>query len=393
MSDKVKNKGPSLNSLRQNSGQKFKEVIKTLGIDEFFTKSDTKQKIYNKFITAVVPEANWNYMSDLIELPTTTNGGFKWLLVVVDLATNIFDIQEMQNKEAKTTLEAFKNIIKRGILKLPEISLKSDGGTEFRGLFNQYLLDHKIWHKTAMAYHKKQMAPVEGLNNTIARLLMNYLNDKSLEIRKDYFNWTDILPAIRIEVNKYRKRDLNKLKEYQDKRFFDINVAGKPEYAIGTYVHWKIDRPTDILGKSLNDSKFRKGDRIYSLETRQIVDILYYPTTPYYRYKLKDMPHVSYSSYDLKPSKESEDKYLVKAIIDKKTEKSVQYYMVWWKKALKKDSTWERKDQLVQDGFEPEIQAYDKEHIKQKKVVPKKKVTVVEDDYNEEYPYWGPLED
>lgn len=199
--------GPSLNDLRENSDQSFKDVIKDLSINEFYTKSDSKQK-YNKFITVVVPEANWNYMSDLIEMPTTSKG-YKWLLTVVDLATNEMDIEEMKNKEAKTTMEAFKKIVKRGILKLPEISLKTDGGSEFKGAFNKYLEDQGIMHKTAMPYRKQQMGPIEGLNTTIARLLMNYINDKSVELEEDYFNWTDILPIVREEVNKYRKRDLD----------------------------------------------------------------------------------------------------------------------------------------------------------------------------------------
>lgn len=80
---KLKSKigGPTLNGLRENSSRSFKDVIKDVGINEFFTKADTKQK-YNKFVTAVVPEKDFNYMSDLIELPTTSQG-FKWLIVVL----------------------------------------------------------------------------------------------------------------------------------------------------------------------------------------------------------------------------------------------------------------------------------------------------------------------
>lgn len=139
---KIKSKigGPTLNGLRENSKRSFKDVIKDIGINEFFTKQDTKQK-YNKFITSVVPEANFNYMSDLIEMPTTSKG-YKWILVVLDLATNLFDIEPMKNKTAESTLNAFKQIIKRGILKWPEISVKCDGGKEFSGVFHKYLGDH-----------------------------------------------------------------------------------------------------------------------------------------------------------------------------------------------------------------------------------------------------------
>jgi len=106
----------------------------------------------------------------------------------------------MKNKTAKETLQAYKNIIKRKILTLPEISFKTDNGTEFKGEFDAYLKDNKILHKLSKPYNHKQQAPIEGLNKTITRILMNYLNDKELELDKSYNNWTDILPQVRQEV-------------------------------------------------------------------------------------------------------------------------------------------------------------------------------------------------
>ena len=375
----------SINDLRDNSDQSFSDVLTDLSINEFYTKADSKQK-YNKFITGVVPEADWNDMSDLIELPTTSKG-FKWLLVVLDLATNLFDIEPMKNKEAKTTLEAFKKIVKRGILKLPEISIKTDGGTEFKGAFDKYLSDHKILHKTSKAYRKQQMGPVEGLNTTVARILMNYLNDKSLELETEYFEWTDILPKVREEVNKYRKRDLKKLKQFQNQKYFDPTIAKETEYNIGDYVHYKVDRPIDIHGNTINDSKFRAGDRIFSIETRKIVDILYYPTAPYYRYKLHDMTNVSYSASELKPSDEKDDYYKVKKFLDiKPDDDGNNLVLVWFRGYLKKDAEWIEEAQLREDGFNDEIDKLAaslgiKKKVKVKKVAKEKsanKKTVVQ---------------
>jgi hypothetical protein len=359
---KSKDKGPTLKGLRENSSQSFKDVIKDLGTNEFFTKADMKKK-YNKFVTAVVPQEDFNYMSDLIEMPTTKSG-FKWILVVLDLATNVFDIEPMQNKEATTTLNAFKKIVKRGILILPEISIKTDGGTEFKGAFDKYLTEHKIMHKTAKAYRKQQMGPVEGLNTTIARLLMNYLNDKSMELDKDYSNWDDILDMVREEVNQYRVRDLGKLKQYQDAHYFDPEEAGDPEFNIGQYVHYKVDRPIDIRGNPINDGKFRQGDRIFSLETRQIVDILCYPSEPHYRYKLHDMVNVSYSASELKLSKQKDDYYILRKIIGVKTVAKKKFYLCWWKGELKADATWEAVDKLLEDGLADEIAEFEKESRK-----------------------------
>ena len=356
----------SVNSVREQPEEEFKEVMDTLGIDEYFTKADNKQKVYNKFLSAVVPEPNFNYMSDLIELPTTKDK-FKFLLVIVDLATNLFDIEPMTNKSSETTLQSFKNIIKRKILIMPEISLKTDGGTEFKSVFDKYLSDNGVWHKTAMPYRKRQMSPVEGLNGVIGRILMNYLNSKSTEIGKDYCEWTDILGKIRKEVNAYRKRDMNKLKKYQDTKYFDITQAGEPDYNIGDMVYYKLDKPTDILGQALSDDKHRYGDRIYSIATKEIVDILMYPSEPYYRYKLRGMPHASYSKYELKKSNKTETTYAVKKIIGMKVVNKKRQYLVWFKGELKANASWEGEAQLLEDGLEDYIDEFKKIYNKKKR--------------------------
>lgn len=188
--------------LRVNNSQEFESVIESFGIDETFTKADVKQKKYNRFVTSVVPEQDFNYMADLIELPTTKEK-YKWLLVCTDLASNLFDIEAMKNKSSKTTMEAFKAIVKRGILDIPEISLKTDGGSEFKGEFHEYLENKKVFHKTAMPYRKRQMSPVEGLNGIIGRLLMGYLNEKTMEFGKEYLEWTDILVYTIFKVSIY----------------------------------------------------------------------------------------------------------------------------------------------------------------------------------------------
>ena len=148
---------------------------------------------------------------------------------------------------------------------------------------------------------------------------MNYINNKSVETKTNYNNWTDILSKVRLEVNKFRRRDMDKLKQYQSKYYFDNDKAGDPTYDIGTFVHWRVDKPTDITGNNvINDGKFRNGDRIFSLETRAIDEILYFSNDPYYRYKLKDMPNVSFSMYELKKAESQVDTYIIKKIINKK---------------------------------------------------------------------------
>ena len=128
-----------------------------------------------------------------------------------------------------------------------------------------------------------------------------------------------------------------------------------------------MDRPTNIHGTPINDSKFRMGDRMFSLETRKIVDILCYPSKPYYRYKLQDMINVSYSASELKESKQKDNYYIIRKIIGVKTVAKRKYYLCWWKSLLKSESTWESEDQLLEDGLEDEIADFEKENRKKKR--------------------------
>ena len=357
----VKDKNPKPILMKKNvkkENKPFQTVLDSFHIDEYLTKLDSKQNEFNSFLNSVVPIKDFNYMSDLLQLPTTTEG-YKYLLVVVDLATSLFDIEPLKDKQAKTTLMGYKNIIKRKILTLPEISFKTDNGTEFKGEFNKFLEKNKILHKFSLPYRHKQMAVVESLNKALSRILMNYLNKKSTELNVKYKNWTDILPQVRTELNKFRERNLEKLKEYQNQHYF--NPTSEPKYKIGDFVHFKLEHPQDFSGNVLPDSKFRSGDRRFSIQTRKITDVLFYPDEPYYRYKIQDMPNVSYSEHELKPSKINQNTYIIKKIIGKKTEKGKVYYLVWWRKYLKKDSTWEAKDKLIEDDCLEFIKSYEKE--------------------------------
>ena len=168
--------------------QSFKNLLsKDLDIvgDEFYTKFDNKQKKFNRFINSVVPEEDFNYMGDLLLLPETKEG-YKYLLVILDLATSEFDMEPMKTKEADETLKAYKKIIKRKIIKIPQISFRTDNGGEFKSSFNEYLVKNKVFHKWAYPNNHKQQAPIEGLNNTLSRLFNNYMNKKSLELKKTY---------------------------------------------------------------------------------------------------------------------------------------------------------------------------------------------------------------
>eukprot|EP00981_Chlorochromonas_danica_P013999 scaffold7211_cov247-Ochromonas_danica.AAC.15 len=106
---------------------KFKGILDDMGINETFTKRVKKEKVYNSVKDNVPLVEDWNMMADLLFLPTA-KFGFKYLFVIVDLATDEFDIEPIKNKEPATILKAMKKCFDRDFVSQPEYSLKTDSG-------------------------------------------------------------------------------------------------------------------------------------------------------------------------------------------------------------------------------------------------------------------------
>jgi len=185
---------------------------------------------------------------------------------------------------------------------------------------------------------------------------MTYLTNRSEEEGEDYYDWTDIIDAIRKELNSYRERDLVKVKEYQSEHYFDGPKESK--FKVDDIVHYKLDKPKDVYGNRLVGD-FRMGDRKFSIDAKKIVSVLMMNDAPWYRYKLKDMPHVSYSDAQLKMSKGGVQTMTVKSIIGKKKIKGIVHYLVWWRGEKKSEFTYEPKASLLADGLQDYIDSFE----------------------------------
>ena len=218
----------------------------------------------------------------------------------------------MKSTKSSETDNAFKKIVKREYLNLPEISLKTDGGSEFKGDFNKFLIKEKIAHITAYPGRHSQMAPVESLNKTLGRIFNGIMNTQEIKTGKTNREWNVNLNKIREELNDFRERDLDEIEKEQEDAFFDPSESKKTsKFKEGDIVYYALTEPRTIIGHKVGDkSKFRVGDRTFSFEKKSIVDILYYPDKPFYRYKLKTMPHISFIENELLLAKELPDDYI-----------------------------------------------------------------------------------
>lgn len=346
----------------------FQQLLKNIGVDETFSILQKKETKFNHFINNVPLFPNYNIMLDTLYLPTTDKAKYKYLLVAVDLGSNVVDFQQMATNTAQETLSAMQQMFKRKYIKKPQFSINTDGGSEFKSVFDKFCKDNSIFHKTSFPYRHKQQSPVESLNKTLARILLGYLNNKEQKSGKKETDWTPILEKTREELNKYRIRmDIDEMRDNQSQ--FNLASAGVPVFKVGQKVHYKLSRPMDALNNPIKDDKFRKGDMRYSPDTRTIVEIVYMNDYPYYRYILNDMPNVSFSAYELVLSKNEEETFLVRKIWDKTKINGTTHYKVWWKEKTKKDSTWEPEEKLLEDGLDEHIQEFEEEHKAKKKKI------------------------
>ena len=323
----------------------MKKILEKLNIDETFTKSKKKIKSYTHIKDNIPLKADYNMMADLLFLPQTKEG-FKYLLVVVDLATDEFDMEPLKNKESVTTLDALKEIFKRQYVHLPKATLATDQGTEFKGVFHKYLYDESVFHKQGLTARHQQVANIESLNRQLGRIFNGYMNTKEQETAKVYKEWTDIIDVVREDLNKYRKK--------QEKDIFThvypaINANIKAKYKIGDIVHRILEEPKNALGKKQSTSNFRMGDYRYDTIPRKITKIFYYSGQNPIRYMLDTLDNVTYAENELLPSKQQEEKFEVKKILGRRTINKEVQYKIWWKNDLKKDAQWYKEKDLITD--------------------------------------------
>jgi hypothetical protein len=262
-------------------------------------------------------------------------------------------MEPLKDKEPTTILTAFKKMIKRPFIKMPKASLRTDNGTEFKGVFQKYLYDNNILHRVAEPYRHQQLANVENLNKTLGRIFNGYMNTKEAELGETYREWDEVITYVRDALNKLRHRPDGD--PFND--LMEPPTDAEPKYKIGDLVYRKLERPRNALGYNQSTTNFRMGDYRFDIkQPRRIKKILYYPKN--IRYLLEGHDNVSYTESELRPSKEEDQKFIVKQILNKKKIKGIVYYLIWWKGELKKNASWESETELLKDGLKPTIDEF-----------------------------------
>jgi len=275
------------------------------------SKQQPRVKFHNAIDNNIVLEPDINYMADILMLPTTKQD-YKFLLVVVDLATRNFDIEPMKRKDANSTLQAYKEMLKRPYINLPTSKMATDDGNEFKGVFNQFLQSNDVYHKVSLPNRHKQTSIVENLNKTLSKILMMYIVGIEERTKKIFNEWTDIIDEVREYLNKHMERDLKKVQEEQDKHVFDITAP--QNYEVGDYVYIKLDHMEDALKKKQPTTQRRMADYTFSRDARRVMKVLCMNDKPYYRYIVDGINKASFSDDELQRVPKSEMRIIEKVV-------------------------------------------------------------------------------
>src|ERR1700751_1136589 len=107
------------------------------------------------------------WLCDLLDLQnlSRTNHGKKWILLVIDVFTRRAFGIAMNNKEAGTVLDAFKEVTEdEGV---PRVLL-SDNGHEFDNRsMNAYLKENNVTHVTNEPQYHPTLGIIDRLSRTI----------------------------------------------------------------------------------------------------------------------------------------------------------------------------------------------------------------------------------
>ena len=334
------------------------KIIKELGFNTILNKPAPKQKVYNKVKNNVPLYPNMNDMADLLHLPETKEG-FKFLLVMVDLATDKFDIEPLKNATSKTVLEAMKNIFSRPYVKKPFASIRMDGGPEFKKDVKNWLFNNNIIARYAMPYRHKQLANVETLNKQLGTVFNLYMNEIELITGEEYKEWIELVPYVRVELNKLRAKTYT-VDEVANQPLPDERQYETPKYKVDDLVHYRLAYPKNALNEKQPTASFRSADFYFSLEPVKIIKVVQLNDKPYNRYILEGMDFVSFSEGELKPEMKKKDvaDFKISKIWDVKTVRKTISYLVQFKNQTKANSVWLTEKQLLNNGYLLDIEKF-----------------------------------
>lgn len=235
-------------------------------------KKDKKKNIPHTDVRTI----NAVHQADILYLPS--DNGYKYVLVVADLATRLFDAEPLRKKDSNTVLKAFKKIYNRNILNLPK-RLEVDSGNEFMGQVKKYFKDNKIFIRVSKIGRHRQNAVVERKNQLLSVMIFERQLEQELITGERDRRWVKDLPNY-VKILNDQTKNTWKMK---DKNNYGDPVCKGDACKLldeGTKVRVALDNPYDIPTKKTLPGKFRSTDIRWDPKVRVIKRVMIYPDKP-----------------------------------------------------------------------------------------------------------------
>ena len=217
------------------------------------------------------------HQADILYLPTS-QFGFKYCLVCVDVYNSKIDAVAIKDKNSTTIVKALETIYtKHKILGLP-ITIQFDNGTEFNNKEVKSLMKKLETNiKFTLTNRHRQNAVVEKANKRLGTLILKFQAENELITKKKSTAWHKHLPKLIEFLNNNVKVNTNKYDPYAD-------VAGNKEFiellSIGNLVHKILDYPIRANDDKRVGSTFRSGDIRWTKDKFKIMHIILNPKMP-----------------------------------------------------------------------------------------------------------------
>lgn len=293
------------------------------------------------------PVENASQQADLLFLPN--DDGYKYCLVVVDIATRKVDAEPLKTKESKEVKQAMQKIYKRKILKTP-LRLEIDPGKEFEGNFSRYFKNMLHIVKKIVGRHRQQSV-VETKNFQIGKILNTRMLVEEINNNDTSRSWVDILPKVIKLINKYFSHEPMGIDVDQP---IKTNKFSSDMLPVGARVRIQLDNPIDYVNEKNLSGRFRAGDIRWSKTVHKITSFYLRPGQPP-MYQLDDDTRVAYTKYQLqvvrndevRPTGESQNKWNVEKLVRRFKSKNKIVFEVKWEGY--KETTIEPRSNLIKD--------------------------------------------
>jgi len=268
--------------------------------------------------------------ADLLHLPD--DDGYKYLLVVVDIATRKCDAEPLKTRDSKTVKKGLIKIFKRKIIHQPS-RLEVDDGSEFKGDFAQYFSKLLEIQVKEPGRHRQQSV-VESKNHIIGDVLNKRMLAEEINNHEESKSWVDIVPQVVRLINKEYAHPAVVIHGDREEK---TDKTNKHLLTIGTECRYLLDNPIRYTDGQRMHGTFRAGDIRWSKEHYPITRFYLRPDEPPL-YELGDDGRVAYSREQLqvvprneiRPLPGGQHKFIIDHLIKRFKQRGKIYFDVKW---------------------------------------------------------------